>query len=184
MLVASREAGRRPTLIQSVDVAAEPQIVIVQDSREQDGFGRLFQTPHVVAGLPCGDYSILGLEELISIERKSLPDLINSLTNDRKRFEAELKAARRYHRFFVVMECCASHLLVDDFGQLSRAHPRSVWGTIAVWSTRYVPFIFGHDRPTAARLTEALLVGYAREFHKRAEGMVKAAASHVRARTV
>jgi len=150
-------------------------ITLIQDTREQSGYGPLFQTSHVIETLTCGDYSILGCEELISIERKSFPDLLNSLTNDRKRFEAELKRARHYHKFFVVMECSARDLLVDDFGRLSKASPRSIWGTVAVWSSRYVPFLFGHDRQTAARLTEALLVGYAREFHKRAEGMVKAA---------
>ncbi len=155
----------------------EPQVVLVQDTREQNPYGPLFRTPHVVGTLACGDYSVLGLEQLISIERKSLQDLLGSLTSSSDRFEAELKLARRYHKFFVIVECSARDLLVDDFGRLSKAHPRSIWGTIAVWSTRYVPFIFGHDRQTAARLCEALLVGYAKEFFKRADSISKAARS-------
>ncbi len=54
------------------------QIIIVQDNREQAGYGSggLFKTPYVTGTLSHGDYSVLGLEELISIERKSLADLL------------------------------------------------------------------------------------------------------------
>ncbi|MGB6065157.1 MAG: ERCC4 domain-containing protein [Desulfomonilaceae bacterium] len=156
-------------------MGTDNQIILIQDTREQNGYGPLFQTPYVTGTLSCGDYSILGLEELVAIERKSFSDLLGSLTSGRDRFETELKKARRYHRFFVVVECSASDLLVEDFGKLSRAHPRSIWGTVCIWSTRYVPFVFGNDRATAARLTEALLVGYAKEFLKKGDAMQKAA---------
>jgi DNA excision repair protein ERCC-4 len=111
-------------------------IILVQDSREQIPYGPLFQTPYVVSGLDCGDYSVAGLEHLISIERKSLQDLLGSLTNGRDRFESELKRARSLHKFYVLVECSPGDILVDDFGKLSRAHPRSIWGTICAWSTR------------------------------------------------
>jgi DNA excision repair protein ERCC-4 len=153
----------------------QPPIVIVQDTREQAGWGPLFQTPHTIGTLSCGDYSVLGLEELISVERKSFPDLLGSLTSGRERFESELKKARHYHRFFVLVEAPLSALLVDNFGKLSRAHPRSIWGTTCVWSTRYCPFVFGGTRADSARLCEGLLLGYAREFFKKATGMQRAA---------
>src|SRR5574340_828265 len=123
-------------------MTTDPQIIIVQDSRELAGYGSgdLFKTPYVTGTLTHGDYSVLGLEELISIERKSLSDLLGSLTNGRDRFESELKRARTYHRFYVLVECSPSDLLVDSFGKLSRAHPRSIWGTICTWHSRYVPF--------------------------------------------
>jgi DNA excision repair protein ERCC-4 len=151
-----------------------PEIVLIQDSREKHGYAHLFQSPHVVAGLDCGDYSVAGLEHLISIERKSFQDLLGSLTSGRDRFEAELKRARSLHRFYVIVECTPRDLLVDDFGRLSRANPRSIWGTICVWSTRYHPFIFGGTRADSARLCEGLLVGYAKEFLKGSEAMRKA----------
>jgi len=151
-------------------------IVLVQDSREQLPYGPLFQTPYVVGALDCGDYSVAGLEHLIAIERKSLQDLLGSLTNGRERFESELKRARSLHKFYVLVECTPAHLLVEDFGKLSRAHPRSIWGTICTWSTRYHPFIFGGNRADSARLCEGLLVAYAREFLKGQEAIRKAAA--------
>ncbi len=112
--------------------------------------------------LQYGDYSICGLEHLIAIERKSLPDLLSSLTAGRDRFETELKRARSLHRFYVIIECSPSDLLVDSFGKLSRVHPKSIWGTVMSWHSRYCPFLFGQDRKTAARLAEAILVAYAK----------------------
>lgn len=153
-----------------------PEIILVEDSREQAGYGSggLFKTPCVTGTLSHGDYSVLGLEELIGIERKSLADLLGSLTNSRDRFETELKRARTYHRFYVLVECSPSDLLVENFGKLSRAHPRSIWGTICTWHSRYVPFIFGEDRNTSARLCEAILVAYGKEFFKKTHSMTRA----------
>jgi DNA excision repair protein ERCC-4 len=154
----------------------EGDIVLVQDSREQLPYGPLFQTPYVIGALDCGDYSVAGLEHLISIERKSFQDLLGSLTSGRDRFEAELKTARSLHKFYILVECSPGDILVDDFGKLSRAQPRSIWGTICACSTRYAPFIFGGIRADSARLCEGLLVAYTKEFVKGQDAMRKAAA--------
>jgi DNA excision repair protein ERCC-4 len=159
----------------SRELSNPPEIILIQDTREQNGWGPLFQTPHVVGTLSYGDYSVLGLESLISIERKSFQDLLGSLTNGRDRFESELKRARSYHKFLVICECSPKDLLVKDFGRLSKASPKSIWGTICTWCTRYHPFLFGGTRDTSARLCEAILVAYAREFIKGADAMQKAA---------
>ena len=151
-----------------------PEILLVEDSREKNGYQDLFQTPCITGTLQVGDYSVCGLESLISIERKSLPDLLGSLTAGRDRFETELKRARSYHRFYVLVECAPSDLLVESFGKLSRAHPRSIWGTICTWHSRYVPFMFGEDRNTSARLCEAILVAYAKEHWKAVDSMNRA----------
>lgn len=152
-----------------------PQICLIQDSREQLGYSPLFQTPCVTGTLQYGDYSIAGLEHLIAVERKSLPDLLGSVTQGRERFETELKRARSLHKFFILVEAAPSDFMVEDFGKLSRAHPRSVWGTLMIWSTRYHPVIFGQDREKSARICEGLLVGYAKEFQKGTEAVAKAA---------
>ncbi len=143
-----------------------PQIILVQDTREQLGYEELFEHPCVTSAMEYGDYSILGLEHLISIERKSLPDLLGSLTNGRSRFEVELKRARSLHRFYILVECSPADLLVSHFGKLSRANPRAIWGTVCHWSCRYAPIIFGQDRSTFARLCKGLLIAYAKEFYQ------------------
>jgi DNA excision repair protein ERCC-4 len=153
----------------------DPPILLVQDSREQLGYKDLFKSPCIVGALDCGDYSCAGIEHLMSIERKSLADLLGSLTSGRDRFEAELKRARSLHRFYILVECSPSDLLVPDFGKLSRAHPQSIWGTICTWSTRYHPFIFGGNREASARLCEGLLLAYAKEFLKGSQALERAA---------
>lgn len=66
----------------------------------------------------------------------------------------------------MIVECYPDDLLVESFGTKSRAHPRSIWGTICVWSTRYHPFLFGGTREQSARYAEGILLGYAAEFTK------------------
>ncbi len=150
-----------------------PEIIIVQDSREQLGYEELFENPCVTSALEYGDYSILGLEHLISIERKSLQDLLGSLTNGRSHFEVELKRARSLHKFYILVECSPSDLLVSDFGKMSRAHPNSIWGTICAWSTRYHPFLFGGTRRESAKLCEGILVAYAKDILKSSQSIEK-----------
>jgi ERCC4-type nuclease len=149
-------------------------ITLVQDSREQLGYQDLFQSSCVIATLESADYTVLGLENLIGIERKSLSDLLNSLTNNRERFERELRRARSFHKFFILLECSPSDLLVNSFGKFSQAHPRSIWGSLCTWMTRYHPFIFGGNRESSAQLCESVLLGYAKEFFKGTERMTRA----------
>jgi DNA excision repair protein ERCC-4 len=152
----------------------QPQIILIEDTREQLGYSSLFTRECRRAALTYGDYSVAGLESLIAVERKSLPDLLGSLTSGRDRFETELKRARSLHKMFVILECRPADILVESFGKLSKAHPRSIWGTVMAWSCRYHPFVFAGNRETAAKITEGLLVAYASEFFKQAESIRKA----------
>ncbi len=64
-------------------------MTIVQDTREQRPL--VFPEAKVrVATLTTGDYSLEHFEDKITIERKSLPDLLGSLGNDRDRFMREV----------------------------------------------------------------------------------------------
>jgi len=66
---------------------------IIVDSREQTPlvFAHL---PFIVSGLPTGDYSVKGLEDDFTVERKTLSDLYGSLTSGRERFMRELQRMR------------------------------------------------------------------------------------------
>ena len=61
-----------------------PSPVIIVDTREQKPYK--FSIPTVKRGLSSGDYSIVGYEEDITVERKSLPDLVRCCGRDRSRF--------------------------------------------------------------------------------------------------
>ena len=150
-------------------------LVLIQDTREQRGWQELFDNPCCVATLSVGDYSVAGLEHLVAIERKSLPDLLGSLTHDRQRFERELAKARAYQRFFILIEADPGDVLHGRFGRYgSNCNPKSIWESIAAFSVRYAPFIFAGSKHTAARLCESLLLKFAREQYRTVERIEQA----------
>ena len=66
-------------------------ITIIIDTREQLAY-TFDGVPTERRKLEAGDYSVLGLEDVVCVERKNLDDLAKSLITDRERF---LKAVRR-----------------------------------------------------------------------------------------
>ena len=86
--------------------------------------------------LSSGDYSLLGLEKEVAIERKSKADLYTSLGQERKRFEREVQRLNEYNFAAIVIEAdWASILHVSPFPSLLR--PDVVQATILSWSTKY-----------------------------------------------
>lgn len=81
------------------------------------------------------DYSIVGHELNIQIERKSLSDLVSTMTSRFRRFEAEV---RRLHE-----DCDYSAVIVEAGLSQLRAYtgpgrsPASIEGTIRAWKQRY-----------------------------------------------
>jgi len=62
--------------------------LIIVDTREALPIGFPGAT---TAGLPTGDYSILGAERRVTIERKTLADFYACVGRERKRFEREME---------------------------------------------------------------------------------------------
>jgi DNA excision repair protein ERCC-4 len=147
--------------------------LLIQDTREQNGFGPLFKSPYVIEGLTVGDYSIAGLQDRVAIERKSMSDLVGSLTHGRDRFERELARGRSLEYFAVVVEGSARAVLRGEYGR-SQANPAAIWESIAAFNARYCPFHFLGDRATAAKWTESVLLKFAKEHVKAVEAMSKA----------
>ncbi len=145
---------------------------IIIDTREQLPY--TFQTPAIKGTLATGDYSISGAEKLIAIERKTLDDLISCLCNGRERFEKELYRARALDYFAIVIEASLSDLANGNFR--SQMTPRSAIQSLLTFSIRYrLPVFFVENRDFGARITESLLLKYARELVKRTEAILKAA---------
>ena len=72
--------------------------MIVTDSREQLVLWKNTE----VKKLDFGDYSIADHEQYFAIERKSLPDLMQTLTSGHDRFKRELERAQTARYFAVV----------------------------------------------------------------------------------
>lgn len=140
---------------------------IIIDTREQ--------APYLFAGLevetergtlPTGDYSLVGFEDRVGIERKALDDLVGCLTHDRVRFEKELARARSYELFAVVVEANLDDVIHGRFR--SQMTSKAALGSITALSVRYgVPFLFCGNRKGGEAMTYQLLSKYLREIRER-----------------
>lgn len=79
------------------------QLTAIVDTREQAAWD-LAPMKIVSRGLDVGDYSILGLESVIAIERKSLPDFVMCCGGERERFQRELDRLRGWPVHAVIIE--------------------------------------------------------------------------------
>ena len=137
---------------------------ILIDTREQQPY--TFETESERATLRTGDYSLEGGEHLVAIERKSVDDLIGCLTTGRGRFERELHRGRGLNYFALVIEASLSDLSNGRYR--SEMKPKAAIQSLLTFSIRYnLPIFFAENRKFGARVTESLLLKYAREVEKR-----------------
>ena len=135
------------------------------DSREQRPYE--FDNSEVGA-LTIGDYSICGLEDCISIERKELNDLISCLTSGRERFERELFKGKALDYFALIVEASLSDLANGNYR--SQMGPKSAIQSLLAFSIRWrLPIFFCENRKYGQRVTESLLMKYANEIGKKYE---------------
>jgi DNA excision repair protein ERCC-4 len=140
--------------------------VILIDTREQLPYS--FKTESRTARLETGDYSLLGAENRVGIERKTLGDLVGSLSCGRERFEKELARARGFEYFAIIIESSFSELAGGVYR--SNMNPRAAVQSLLTFSIRYgLPVFFAGSRENGSEITESLLLKYARECVKRAE---------------
>lgn len=112
--------------------------------------------------IETGDYSLPGCQQWISVERKTLDDLVGCLTKGRDRFERELKRARVIPHFCVVVESSLATVLRGDYR--SQLNPKSTWESIIAFELRYrFPFHFAGDTRTAAWWAESFLLRWWKE---------------------
>jgi DNA excision repair protein ERCC-4 len=141
-------------------MSRRPALVIVKDTREQNGydFASLKPPPRLeVATLPTGDYSVKGLEGLVTVERKSLADAFGSFGRGRPRFERELARLADFAYAAVVIEA-DWHTILRNPPAFSRLNPKTVLASVVAWTQRFrVHFWACPNRAFAERLTFRLL---------------------------
>jgi DNA excision repair protein ERCC-4 len=146
----------------------KPGLKILLDTREQKPYRfECFGAGVIESTLPCGDYSLPGFEDRVSIERKELNDLIACLMNgNRDRFERELAKLRFYDLAAVVVEAS-----LDDVSKgryKSEMKPHAALQSIFAFQIRYkIPFMFCGSRAGAEYTTFSLLSKYMEEIEKR-----------------
>jgi ERCC4-type nuclease len=130
-----------------------PKLVVAIDTREQKPyrFARF-----EVKTLASGDYSIVGLEDRIAVERKTKPDAYSSLGQGRARFERELQRLARFDYAAIVIETSLPDFLRAP--AFSRMNPRAAARSMIAWSVKYrVCVFFAGDRRHGNALTRQLL---------------------------
>jgi len=142
-------------------------ISIIVDTREQVPYA--FDSRQVVRqALPAGDYSVVGFETSVAVERKTLEDFVHSVIRDRERFKKELAKLAAFPYACVVVEASLPDVLSARYP--SGAHPHSVFGAAVSICVDYgVPVFFCGDRQAARRFTEEFLLRAAKsELEKEA----------------
>ncbi|WP_395727569.1 ERCC4 domain-containing protein [Nakamurella sp.] len=145
-----RKQARPNVTTPTARAAGIADLQIVVDTREQ--YAYRFATQQVTTSrraLPCGDYGLIVGDRLIAaVERKSLTDLVSSLTGGKLSFAVgELAALPR-----------AALVVEDRYSQifkLDRVRPAVVADGLAELQVRWpsVPIVFAETRPLAEEWT-------------------------------
>lgn len=144
------EAATPPLGARSAPRRAIPLPLLVVDTREQ----RPLTFTHLAAErgtLATGDYSVDGLHSRFAVERKSVPDLVGSLTQGRERFFRELERMRGmdFARLLIVgrpidLAACLNRRAVTT---------ASILGSLEAINARLVPVVW---EPTPERAALAV----------------------------
>jgi DNA excision repair protein ERCC-4 len=127
--------------------------VIIVDTREKQPYQ--FET-HIRESLNAGDYSVDGLQDRITIERKSKKDIFSCVGRNRRRFERELTQLAGYDYAAIVIESSIEDLLSAP--AFTRVRPKAVVNSLLSWSVKYgIPIFFAGNRKYARGVTYKLL---------------------------
>ena len=154
---------------------AEPtpdQITAVIDTREQNPLD-LSPLQTAPGTLTTGDYSVLGLESVVSIERKSESDMLSCIGTDRDRFDREVQRLLAYPVRALVIESTWARFEVGDWR--SRIKPAAAVGSCLGWVAMGLPIVMAGDHNRAGRYVSKLLYIAARRRWREARALVTVA---------
>lgn len=142
--------------------------VVIIDSREQRPLG-IEAYPTIDQGLPVGDYGILGFSDwnnpAFIVERKSLDDLVGSLTEGRERFLKEIEKMRQFRFRAVLIEGTVDQVGLGQY--VSQATPQSILASLDAIAVRANVHLFWcGDASGAARQLERLVRQFCRGVEK------------------
>ena len=144
------------------------QVTAVVDTREQSPLD-LSPLRTIRKTLVAGDYSILGLESIVSVERKSLMDLVACTGAERGRFAREVRRLLGYPVRALVVE--ATWQQVEAGRWRSRTKPSAVIGSLLGWMSSGLPVILAGDHRRAGQFVSRLLFISARRRWEEARAL-------------
>jgi ERCC4-type nuclease len=128
-----------------------PKPVVLVDTREQMPWCFLDNHPNWIGGekrlaLTAGDYSVEGMQDVLALERKSMPDAIRSTTADRARFIRSCARLAQFRWKAILIEATyedmkSSYANID--GLETEAHPNAVVGTLDAIEAKFgIPVLY------------------------------------------
>lgn len=157
-------AGVRTSRVRSTVL---PLYTVVTDTREQRPYP--FRNA-VTAKLDAGDYSILGLESVVAVERKNPGDLFGTVGAGRDRFERELVKLATYRYAAIVAETDLDEMFTRP-PRHSSMSPKAVAASLIAWSIRHnVHVWFASSREHGFAVTSHILDKFWREHQQRQQG--------------
>ena len=121
--------------LKSLGELSGASLTIVQDSREKDDALKFKHFRVIRSTLVTGEYAIHRCERVATIEKKSIPDLVGSISFDRPRFERELMRMKAYPFRRVVI--LGSKSEIEQHSYRSKMVPKAILHTLAAYEVRY-----------------------------------------------
>jgi len=140
-----------------------PRPMVVIDSQEHMGY-RFERFSNWFAGtvhrrLPVGDYTLLGLEDKIIIERKTLLDLVRSIIQERAGFIQKCEKLSAFRKKCLVIE--GSVGLLKTPYEDSQVHPNAVFRSLIAAQERWdIPVYFIDNFLLAEEFVASVLSKY------------------------
>lgn len=155
-LTAGKPLRRRPILPAELPIEA---VTAIQDSREQCPL-TLDPLRVEIGTLQTADYSIKGLESVVAVERKSLPDLLGCVGTDRERFDREIMRLAAYPCRVLVVESDWPEIEAGDWRQ--KVTSSAVVGSLLGWAASGITILMAGNHERAGRYVSRLLYTCAR----------------------
>ena len=146
------------------------EITVLVDTREQSPWD-LSPMRTVRETLITGDYTIRGLEHVVCLERKSLPDLLQCAGKHRDRFERVVNRMLAYPARALIVESSWRQIESGDYD--SKIHPNAVIGSLLGWTSLGLPVVMAGNRQRAAQYGSRLLLMVARRRWKELREMTR-----------
>jgi DNA excision repair protein ERCC-4 len=155
---------------------AEPkpeELVAVVDSREQQP-ADMSPLRAIRGTLVTGDYSILGLENVVAVERKSLPDFLACCGRERERFEKEVQRLLGYPHRALVIETTWHELQAGNFAR-TQITANVATASVLSWIAQGLPCLLCGDHEQAGKAIAKLLFLAARRRWREARALIQSA---------
>ncbi len=112
--------------------------------------------------LTTGDYSLVGLENYVSVERKSLADLLGCIGQNRERFDREMQRILAYPQRLLLIE--SSWAEIEAGAWRPQVTIEAVVGSILSWQRMTIPVELAGNRERAQRHAVKFLFGCAKHY--------------------